>query len=916
MNTTRFKRIVTASATLLALSATCNIAGCPQDAGDNPADPTQTTGNTRQRPGDGSTTGDTSGGSSTNDNSSTGDTTGDGNTNDNASTGDDTGNDNTTGDDDMPLVPPPSGEALRRLVEASTVRTVIAYDEHIPSFVEVNVPAPDTGGDVLLSALGFLEQYRDFYRLEEPSSQFFLQRSVEDDSGAHLFFGQQRDGVIVFGAELAVHQRAGRITGTGGHWLHYIPLFEDPVLMGDSAQIIAAAEIGAAPEDAVGLPTQVIFNAALLGGADDTTRLGWQVAVRNACGTGGDCKLWQFIIDAHTGVVLWRIEPRHECDKDFDIETVNNTESSTCWSRLWETDDDQWFDEDGLDCGFLGLDCPNPSPDGWEAYRSAHAVYDWYSFMFGRCGWDNDDATLEANVHALLRDSAGNVMANATYDSGCDHLKFSTGMVTRDIFAHEYTHAVTRWTSNLTYAFQSGALNESYSDVMAALMTNDWIIGEGCVAGTLRDMTNPSAAPFGDPDHMLASGSPNGVGYQNLPFSNDNGGVHTNSGIPNKVAFLIADGGIHNGFRIRGIGREKTARLYYAVLTTRLTTGSQFIDQRNETIRVAREFRDNNLQYGFTLGDVVSVINAFASVGLGAQDRDSDGFDDNEDSDDDGDHRPDSQDNCPLVQNPYQEDNDGDGIGDPCDTDDDNDGVPDNRDNCPNRFNPDQADRDGDGVGDVCDNCPDYVALYPGRNGRLERYADPDQTDTDRDGTGDLCDADDDNDGVPDVSDNCPKHRNADQVDFDGNGVGLACDGAEQDRFNRPQTPPYLLPWDLCAGGCPDWIGNRFRQRINVLTPYDTNVRIVDQFGQVVAKARRFEDLDGAYSFAFDFRPAASVRYRFPAGVTQNVAGLPSVEGRPVIQATRYYLEVVGMGPNHEPVQVDPASVIVTPMGQ
>jgi hypothetical protein len=134
------------------------------------------------------------------------------------------------------------------------------------------------------------------------------------------------------------------------------------------------------------------------------------------------------------------------------------------------------------------------------------------------------------------------------------------------------------------------------------------------------------------------------------------------------------------------------------------------------------------------------------------------------DIDADGDGILNGSDNCPGVANPSQANNDGDGQGDACDSDDDNDAVADASDNCQFVSNANQANTDGDGQGEACD------------------------FDDDNDGFGDSSDncpsaagtvggcPDDDGDGVPNGSDNCPNAANAGQADFDGDGLGDACD--------------------------------------------------------------------------------------------------------------------------------------------
>jgi DNA/RNA endonuclease G (NUC1) len=214
------------------------------------------------------------------------------------------------------------------------------------------------------------------------------------------------------------------------------------------------------------------------------------------------------------------------------------------------------------------------------------------------------------------------------------------------------------------------------------------------------------------------------------------------------------------------------------------------------------------------------------------------------DTDDDNDGVLDAQDNCPLVSNAGQTDTDGDTIGDACDPDDDNDGVADTADNCPLTANTNQADFDNDGVGDACDPDDDNDGVADGAdqcpntppNTQVNAAGCPDadgdgvadaadncpyvpnanQADFDHDGFGDACDADDDNDGVMDANDqcpntppgtqvnaagcpdadgdgiadtgdNCPNVANADQADFDQDGLGDACD-ADDDNDNDPDT--------------------------------------------------------------------------------------------------------------------------------
>ena len=144
--------------------------------------------------------------------------------------------------------------------------------------------------------------------------------------------------------------------------------------------------------------------------------------------------------------------------------------------------------------------------------------------------------------------------------------------------------------------------------------------------------------------------------------------------------------------------------------------------------------------------------------------------------DNDADGINDLNDNCVNINNANQLDLDGDGLGDACDDDIDGDGVLNQDDALPNDTN-ESIDTDGDGIGNNADSDDDG----DGMDDLNDAFPlDPtEQADLDSDGVGDNIDADDDADGITDVSDNCPLVSNADQADFDNDGIGTVCDGME-----------------------------------------------------------------------------------------------------------------------------------------
>jgi Zn-dependent metalloprotease len=395
--------------------------------------------------------------------------------------------------------------------------------------------------------------------------------------------------------------------------------------------------------------------------------------------------------------------------------------------------------------------------------------------------------------------------SNAWSSWSGDSLRFMDNMVTLDIVTHEFTHSIISChdSSNLQYEFQTGALNESFADFFGIMVgSDDWIFAEGS-AGGRRSLENPPL--FGQPDHM------NSPLYLDTTLADDFGGVHTNSGIPNKVGYLVVQGALHNGFQINGIGRADGERLYFNVMN-RLSSTAQFINAANLMVETADEWWSTS-----NPAAVCDVRNAWAAVGVLADaDADCDGVLNSVETDDDDDGVPDIRDNCPNLPNRAQLDTDSDGLGDACDPDADGDGILDDGDgsgvrgdnpcpsfttvacddNCPLVQNLNQSDTDHDGRGETCDDEDgDGVANEFDNCKTNINYT---QDDWDGDGKGDACDDDDDNDGVPDTVDNCPRTRNFFQDDDDTDGVGNACDNCPYDANPDQSNRDNDSQGDLC----------------------------------------------------------------------------------------------------------------------
>lgn len=268
--------------------------------------------------------------------------------------------------------------------------------------------------------------------------------------------------------------------------------------------------------------------------------------------------------------------------------------------------------------GSLMCDQTQPSctggadPDADNAHKYAMGVLDFYRSKFGRVSIDGNDMPVVSTVHYqsgydnAFWDGAQMVYGDARTFAQAD-----------DVVAHELTHGVTQYESNLMYFYQSGAINESLSDVFAEYydqangLGNDsasvkWLLGEDISpGGAIRSMSNPPL--YGDPDRMKSSYYDFDTGFT------DNGGVHTNSGINNKAAFLMVDGGSFNGKTIAKLGWDKVGAIYYEAQTNLLTPASDYSDLYYALYQACQNLAVSN-SHGVTLADCQQVRNATDAV--------------------------------------------------------------------------------------------------------------------------------------------------------------------------------------------------------------------------------------------------------------------------------------------------------------
>ncbi|MFF8929026.1 M4 family metallopeptidase [Streptomyces longwoodensis] len=253
-----------------------------------------------------------------------------------------------------------------------------------------------------------------------------------------------------------------------------------------------------------------------------------------------------------------------------------------------------------------------------RAYSGLGATFELFLRVYGRHSIDGEGLPLVATVH--YDEQYDNAFWNGeqmVFGDG-DGEVFLDFTLPLDVIGHELTHGVTQHTANLTYYGQSGALNESLSDVFGSLIKQyalgqtagdaDWLIGAGLLApgvtgSALRSMKAPGTAYD---DDVLGKDPQPATMADYVRTGRDNGGVHINSGIPNHAFYLAATA-------LGGHAWEKAGQIWYDVLTGgELAERALFADFAGLTVKAARE------RFGDGGDEFEAVRKAWEQVGVRA----------------------------------------------------------------------------------------------------------------------------------------------------------------------------------------------------------------------------------------------------------------------------------------------------------
>ena len=498
-------------------------------------------------------------------------------------------------------------------LETSRQWTWLQHDTHRTPMV---LSASRTGTAMLVNGMtaekatvAFLGQYKELFKMRDAQAELSLARSEVDPlANTHVRFQQVHHGVPVAGAELAAHyDSAGRLTSIVANYISGVDIDVQP-------QITARVGRAVAQDDVVS--TMKIADPSLLQTTDGklvvfadgrAPTLAYEYTIRAVF--GNEPAIWITTVDAKTGEIIERYNNLQTIEttatgvtgdsKKIQVSTngagyVMNDVSRGVTINTYTAAGQQVGPGAGAtpvtSTSLTSWDTASSGPGAAvDAHFYAGIVFDYYKKVHARSAIDGAGGTMLSTAHfGVAYDNAFWDGTGMSYGDGGQLFKpLSAGL---DVVSHEFTHGVTQATSALVYKAQTGALNESVSDIFGCFIEHslvpdpikNWTMGEEIVKQGigLRDMKNPAAGQ--QPSNMTL--------YVNT--QQDAGGVHTNSGIPNNAAYLMTMGGTNPSSKIAvafGIGWEKSEKVWYQANTKYFLSTTNFAQAAAGTMLAAKD---------------------------------------------------------------------------------------------------------------------------------------------------------------------------------------------------------------------------------------------------------------------------------------------------------------------------------------
>jgi Zn-dependent metalloprotease len=496
----------------------------------------------------------------------------------------------------------------------------------------------------------FFQEYRQAYPLSD-ENQMQVLRVSQDQKGSHHRYDQYYKGVQVIGAQFILHETAGKIWFANGHLVHGLNMDVIPVLSWDQALKLALDEVGAQAymwekpgneailrkvlndEKATYYPSgELKLTSGYEYLSSENTKLVWRFDIYAEQPLG---RYW-IDVNAGTGDIVYKENRIHNGDVPGSGESLYNGtvnmavdefvpgvnyrlhEYTTRPVTIQTYNLQNYWDYDHV-VDFESASAFGPwDPVGVSAHFGIEATYDYFLAVHGRNSYDNLGGPLFSFSHYGV--DYVNAFWNGlfmTFGDG-DGINYFP-LLSTDVIAHELTHGVTQYSSNLIYYCEAGALNESFSDIFGNLVefyfegmpgigTGDWHMGEDFSADGLgfRNMADPNE--LWCPDTYYGD-------FWVLSNGGDNGGVHSNSCVGNFWFYLLTEGGSgtnDHGFAydVTSIGVDDAAFIAYNLNNSYLIPISDYHDARTGSIAFAEFW------FGAGSQEAASVADAWDAVGV------------------------------------------------------------------------------------------------------------------------------------------------------------------------------------------------------------------------------------------------------------------------------------------------------------
>ncbi len=570
---------------------------------------------------------------------------------------------------------------------------VITTEGDLPTMIKGTLPeTPSRELPLSTRAYQYMDAVKSAMQIKSPSDEFEIKSVETDELGqTHVRLQQKFGNIPVWGSELIVHERNGKIDEVNGF---YFPTPEltssstDPSVLNTTAKVSqSTAESSVQADLSIKTNFSILNTEALkmIGGAQfrselvifhvndkkNAEKLAWHIsAYPNVL------HKYEYFVDAQTNQIIDsytsscdllghihknEINPsksithidKEEPSNNVTVPTIlpvmdgattanatdllnqtrvvntyqvgntyylmdasrNMFKSATSTMPGNPVGVIQTFDNRNTDDGpayFItsGNNSWSASTKGVSAHYNAGKAFDYFRTTHLRNSINGKGGNISSYINvtdqSVQMDNAywnGEAMF---YGNGKDF--FASLPKALDVAGHEISHGVIQNTANLRYQGESGALNESFADIFGAMIDrDDWKMGEDVIidrtsfpTGALRDLSNPynGGTKVGDPSYQPKFYSERYTGSQ------DNGGVHINSGITNYAFYLFANNA--------SVGKDKAEKIYYRALVTYLVASSKFIDLRAAVEQSCKDLYPSDATI------LAAAQNAFTQVGIGS----------------------------------------------------------------------------------------------------------------------------------------------------------------------------------------------------------------------------------------------------------------------------------------------------------